>query len=64
MKNKIIVALTFILVLMVGVAEGKLIMTEYTGIQLKSGPRSAQVGDAFSVKALFWSEEVVQAWGG
>ncbi|HXL02743.1 MAG TPA: hypothetical protein PK016_06485 [Candidatus Atribacteria bacterium] len=64
MKNKIVMTMTliFVLVLMVGMAEGQVDYDKIYQNTAKKWTRSAQVEDAFSVEALFWNEEVVQAW--
>ncbi len=64
MKNKIVMTMTliFVLVLMVGMAEGQVDYDKIYRNTAKKWTSSAQVEDAFSVEALFWNEEVVQAW--
>jgi len=64
MKSKIAVTLILVLalVLMAGVAEGQVDYDQIYRDTAKKWTRSAKVEGAFSVEALFWNEEVVQAW--
>ncbi len=63
-KSKIITTLVLacIFMLMVGIAEGQVDYDQLYRDTAKKWTRSTKVGDAFSVEALFWNEEVVQAW--